>query len=449
MDDGCGCIVVFLVLVGLGRLSTFIGDAWSIDPIWVFVGLIVLIIGLFYLLSYLLSQSDKKIQNRFEEIKNKYPKAYSNYAAKKGYKDDSKIPQNFKKEVAKRSDYSWKNEEQTLLKEEQDRIKKEQDRLKKQHEEEQDRIKKQQEKERAEENLQMKEIERLYPNGLRIWKEKYPMISSNQRYMVRSRVAISILEDEFIAKEELRKKEEIRIANQKREEENNILQNTAKDVLIRKVKSWNILSQKIHYTWLFYYYPTTCDFEATEEEWANRWIIWNFKNTPGKTSESAHLNTLNLVIPMLKDKLLKTFEAKNLKYITLVCIPASSQSKTKARYEEFSQRICNELGMINAYPYIVVTEEKEAKHLGGSDLDTKKLHFDEEFFKGKYVLLFDDIITKGKSMIAFKHKMESLGAIVIGGLALGKTKHERPEMSFEPEAPHIFSDNPNSDDLPF
>ncbi len=441
MDEGCGCIVI-LVLLAVLWLSFTIGDALSIDPMWVFGGLIILIIGLIYLFSYLWNRADKKIQNQFKEIKNKYPKAYSNYAAEKGYTDNSKIPQKFKKEVAKRSEYSWKNEEQTLKKNEQDR-------LKKQHEEEQDRLKKQQEEERAEESRQMKEIERLFPNGLRIWKEKYPMISSNQRYMVRSRVAISILEDEFIAKEELRKKEEIRIANQKREEENNILQNTAKDVLIRKAKSWNILSQKIRYTWLFYYYPTTCDFEATEEEWANRWIIWNFKNTPGKTSESAHLNTLNLVIPMLKDKLLKTFEAKNLKYITLVCIPASSQSKTKARYEEFSQRICNELGMINAYPYIVVTEEKEAKHLGGSDLDTKKLHFDEEFFKGKYVLLFDDIITKGKSMIAFKHKMESLGAIVIGGLALGKTKHERPEMSFEPEAPHIFSDNPNSDDLPF
>lgn len=71
---------------------------------------------------------------------------------------------------------------------------------------------------------------------------------------------------------------------------------------------------------------------------------------------------------------------------------------------------------------------KEKKiHLGGTGLDTTKQSFDREFFKGKYVLLFDDVITKGISMSIFKRKMESLGAIVVGGLALGKTKHERPD----------------------
>ena len=111
--------------------------------------------------------------------------------------------------------------------------------------------------------------------------------------------------------------------------------------------------------------------------------------------------------------------------------------------------------MINAYPHITVVAEKEEKHLGGSGLDTSKLHFDEGYFRGKYVLLFDDIITKGNSMIAFKQKMEALGAIVIGGLSLGKTKHERPAVVTE--TPRTFSHPPfppqptydNSDDLPF
>ena len=146
---------------------------------------------------------------------------------------------------------------------------------------------------------------------------------------------------------------------------------------------------------------------------------------------------------MLKDKLLTTFEEDSLKYLTLVCIPASSQAKTQARYEEFSDRICGETGMINAYSHISVVTEREERHLGGSGMNTNQLSFDEDFFKGKYVLLFDDVITRGDSMRTFKSKMETLGAIVVGGLALGKTKHERPLSANLQRPPFDF------DDLPF
>lgn len=238
----------------------------------------------------------------------------------------------------------------------------------------------------------------------------------------------------IIERDQKKREEE---AQQKEKEKN------AKEGLIRAVSSWDTLVNGLHFSFLFYYYPTTCDFEATDEEWSNRWIVWNFKNTPGKTSETDHQEALDKAIPMLKNKLLATFENESLKYLTFVCIPASSQAKTQARYEEFSNRICRELGMINAYPYITVVSAKEEKHLGGTGLDTSKLHFDEDFFKDKYVLLFDDIITKGNSMRIFKLKMEALGAIVVGGLALGKTKHERPIQTDKPQFPFEV------DDLPF
>ena len=217
----------------------------------------------------------------------------------------------------------------------------------------------------------------------------------------------------------------------------------AKKNLVESVSSWDVLVGGLHYSYLFYYYPTTCDFEATEEEWSNRWIVWDFKNTPGKTSATDHQEALDKAIPMLKDKLLTTFEEDSLKYLTLVCIPASSQAKTQARYEEFSNRICNETGLINAYPHITVVTEREERHLGGSGMNSNQLAFDEDFFNGKYVLLFDDVITRGDSMRTFKHKMETLGAIVVGGLALGKTKHERPLSANIQRPPFDF------DDLPF
>lgn len=241
----------------------------------------------------------------------------------------------------------------------------------------------------------------------------------------------------------------------RKEEERKKAEKLAKQKLIEAVSSWDTLSGGLHYSYFFYYYPTTCEFEATEDEWDNRWTVWNFKNTPGKTSAVDHQQTLNHVIPMVKNRLKETFGESNLKYLTLVCIPASSQSKTQLRYEEFSNRLCSDLGLINAYSHITVTESREARHLGGGGTNLAHLSFDEDFFKDKYILLFDDVITRGDSMRVFALKMQRLGAKVVGGLSLGKTKHERPIQGSIPQAfsrPVFPSQQNNSyddDDLPF
>lgn len=219
--------------------------------------------------------------------------------------------------------------------------------------------------------------------------------------------------------ERKRKEEEEkeRLLKQKRQQE---LQE-----LVSCVSSWNSLFDRFHYTYLLNYYPTTCEFEATQDEWDDRWTVWNFKNTPGKTSPSDHEEALETVIPQIKSRLISTFGTALLKKITLVCIPASTAAKTKARYDDFSRRICRETGMVNAYDYMQVTCSSAEKKFGGSGISTNNVSFDANFFRGKYVLLFDDVITKGESMLRFKRKMEELGAIVVGGMSIGKTKHNR------------------------
>lgn len=219
---------------------------------------------------------------------------------------------------------------------------------------------------------------------------------------------------EEVRREALRKAE---IAKREAEERE-------KKSLIYKVRNWHLLFNGFYYNYLLNYYPTTCTFEANEREWNDRWTIWNFKNTPGKTSSRDHNNALAIVIPKIKIKLIETFGEHSLKYLTLVCIPASSQEKTKARYEEFSRRLCNETGMINAYEHMNVIYSSSEKKFGGSGIDTNNVSFETGYFRGKYILLFDDVITKGESMLKFKIKMEELGATVVGGFSIGKTKHE-------------------------
>lgn len=211
------------------------------------------------------------------------------------------------------------------------------------------------------------------------------------------------------------------------------------DSIPSKVEGWETLSPfcKLKIKYLLDYYPTTVEFEADEEEWEDRWTVWHFKNDPEKTSEHDHQRALNRVVPKFAGLLKDTFGEESLKYLTLVCIPASTEEKNNARYKEFSERLCQETGIENGFSHIHLTRNRVAKREGGNadDASIANYSFDDSFFNGKRVILLDDIITKGNSMRIAKAKLEKLGAQVICGLSVGKTRHERrngrPDMDEE------------------
>lgn len=86
--------------------------------------------------------------------------------------------------------------------------------------------------------------------------------------------------------------------------------------------------------------------------------------------------------------------------------------------------VCQLCGMCNAYDHIKVKGEKSAEHdnVDKNDIHNKQeIEFDQDFFKGKKVIVFDDILTKGFAYAIFANKIEKLGAEVLGGLFIGKT----------------------------
>ncbi len=265
------------------------------------------------------------------------------------------------------------------------------------------------------------------------------------------------LEDKIKEEEKKRKEAESeKLAEKKRKaEERARLQCKAKDVLINNAKDWESLYGDFYYTWLFYYYPTTCDFEASESEWHDRRIIWNFKNDPDKSiSSMQHEYALNCVIPQIWQRLCDTFGEEYLQFLTLVCLPASTKEKNAARYDEFSKWLCEKTGMENAYNHVHIVQDgmskKDPRNTTGRSIQPV-IEYDKDYFKGRYVLLFDDVVTKGGTMLRYKEAMEREGATVIGGLCLGKTKHERPPQPFPPqlETPKAFPPSANDDDWPF
>jgi len=246
---------------------------------------------------------------------------------------------------------------------------------------------------------------------------------------IEKRLAILEKEEEDRRKAAIEKEE-----NERREKQTQITNR-----LRSKVSNLQTVPRSsIPYLYLLNYYPTTCDFQATETEWNDRYLIWNFKNTPGKTSSYQHDSALEELIPRLSKLLNDTF-GLDIKNLTLVCIPASSYLKTQLRYEDFSERICKETGMLNAYTHIYVNGERGAKHEGEGTSGNISFSFDKDFFNGKNVLLFDDVVTMGDSMRTWKSKLESIGANVIASMSVGKTTHERP----------VYVPSVSDDDLPF
>lgn len=173
------------------------------------------------------------------------------------------------------------------------------------------------------------------------------------------------------------------------------------------VSGWEKL-HGIPYYFFYHYYPTRFT-DITPESRRVRNLIYNFKD--GIVNSD--------VIDIMKRKLTSTFSSDDLSQMTLVCIPASSIKDNKDRYSSFSERLCNALGMRNAFSHITITKEKTQSHLGGND--KAEYHIDGNFFNGKYIILFDDVVTRGRSMQEFKQLLENRGATIICALSIGRT----------------------------
>lgn len=185
------------------------------------------------------------------------------------------------------------------------------------------------------------------------------------------------------------------------------------------------LTSGLRYFCAFNYYPTNADIEISEQDWTIRRLIWNFKNAEGRVSDLQHKDALNKVVSIFQTVLKTLFRGSHLWNVVFACVPASTAVDTERRYKEFSTMLCDTFGMINAYDYIKVLRDGSAKHTGGTEKAVIRL--DSSCFKNKTVIIFDDIITKGKTLTDFQKRIEAAGGTVILALAIGKTQHQRQD----------------------
>ena len=122
----------------------------------------------------------------------------------------------------------------------------------------------------------------------------------------------------------------------------------------------------------------------------------------------------------------RALSATDLSETVVVCIPASTRYSNARRWKRFSGILCRLTGAIDGFDRIQVSGSRKRAHVTGDHELAANIkhcvHIDAEYFRGRKVLVIDDICTTGQSSAAFMAAMESAGATVTMAMFLAKTK---------------------------
>jgi orotate phosphoribosyltransferase len=91
---------------------------------------------------------------------------------------------------------------------------------------------------------------------------------------------------------------------------------------------------------------------------------------------------------------------------------------------------------MNGYDHVRILEDRLAIHEHRKDEEkhierVRVMDFDSDFFKGKYVICFDDVLTTGESWATYAQHLEQLGAHILGGIFLAKTTYKYAVQSIQ------------------
>lgn len=125
----------------------------------------------------------------------------------------------------------------------------------------------------------------------------------------------------------------------------------------------------------------------------------------------------------------RALAATDMSEVVIVCIPASTTAAHVRRWKRFSSELCRLTGAVNGFDRVQVSGSRKRAHVTGEyELCTnikRYVHVDADFFRGKRVLVIDDIYTTGQSSSAFIALMQAAGADVLGALFLARTRRRR------------------------
>lgn len=138
------------------------------------------------------------------------------------------------------------------------------------------------------------------------------------------------------------------------------------------------------------------------QQMANNRFVYDFKAGEKK---AAHLCAEWLVRYLTKQY------SSILEDFVVVFAPCSTQWKYNKRFG-YLAAILNAAGIATANEHVHIFGERKPTHNGGSHFvneDIYHVSLDGEYFNGKQVILFDDLLTSGKTIEDFRSKLEAAG----------------------------------------
>lgn len=152
-------------------------------------------------------------------------------------------------------------------------------------------------------------------------------------------------------------------------------------------------------------------YNGTAQQISDRKSIWNFKD--GYCSESIFNDLAHKVSDIAG------FSTNN--YV--VCfVPASTSEKTVRRYSKIASRIQSKTGVKASINAVYKPVDGEAGHISGKAADpASEFSFRSDFIRGKNVILIDDVVTRGRTMVGTAQRLLDNGASSVTGLAVAKT----------------------------
>ena len=199
-----------------------------------------------------------------------------------------------------------------------------------------------------------------------------------------------------------------------------------------KIKDWVLLDYGLRINWLVEFHVDTDYRLLDKKELEDNKLVWNFRNDnnwkylPSEyqiyPNESFPISLRLRIAFKIHELLCNTFGEKYLQFLTLVCIPASSAKKNDDRYKDFANILCDETRMENATSYIRYLNDgisKYDKNNNTGNAIPPTFSYKTELFRGKCILLVDDMIIEGKTMVRYKELFSNMGAHVIGGICIG------------------------------
>lgn len=166
--------------------------------------------------------------------------------------------------------------------------------------------------------------------------------------------------------------------------------------------------------YLYDYYPLNRFPNLYGTDSNNRQLVWRFKD--GKNAAE--------VASRISSALINKFGNTALSNKTICIIPASTSSKTLNRFNFFCQKVSYNTGMQNGYGLLSNSSDREAIHNNNNRAINHSSYILFGNVSGKDIVLFDDVITTGKSFENVRATLIRKGARSVTGVFLARTHWE-------------------------